>query len=117
MRPGVNGPNAAGAPSDSDSVAATVPATGAVGAPAIAKSAGETSKKTFPTASTFRRAFSAVTAGSTTPCEPSFGLASASTYGNVAPPSVDSEIFTCVVLTGVTSVPATSHVTVCDDEP
>ena len=51
--------------------------------------------------------------GSVTASEPSFGVLAASTFGYVWPPSVESAIFTFAVLTGATSVPATSHVTVC----
>ncbi len=65
-----------------------------MGGATIATSACETSKKTLPIASILIRALLAVTSGKTTACEPSLGVEAASTYGNVAPPSVDRLIFT-----------------------
>ena len=80
----------------------------------IVKSAFETSKKTLPTASTLIRAcvVGDVRQRHRLASRRSASLA-ASTYGYVWPPSVDSVIFTFAVLTGATSVPATSQVTVC----
>jgi hypothetical protein len=77
------------------------------------KFAFETSKKMFPTASTFTRAVVVSVLGSVTTSEPSFVVLAASTVGYVCPPSVESEIFTSEVETGGRSVPATFHVTVC----
>src|SRR3954454_10237406 len=111
----MNGENVAGAPSESDSVAGTLPPTVVVGAGTMANDWWEMSKNTLPTASTLKRAADAVTFGSTTRAEPVFGAAAASTYGYVVPPSVDRLIFTCDTLTGAWSVPATSHVTVCGE--
>ena len=60
----------------------------------------ETSKKMFPTASTFTRAVVVSVFGSVTTSDPSFGVDAASTVGYVCPPSADSVIFTLAVLTG-----------------
>ena len=79
----------------------------------IVKFVFETSKKTFPTASTFTRAVVVSVFGSVTTSEPSFGVLAASTVGYVWPPSVESEIATSAVETGGTSVLALFHVTVC----
>jgi hypothetical protein len=83
----------------------------------IAKSAFETSKKTLPTASIFTRAWVVPTIGRTTEANPSFGVAAASTYGYVWPPSTERLILTSFVLTGATSVFATDQVTVCVELP
>src|SRR3954452_7197266 len=108
--PAVKPPNDAAGPSVSDSVAGTLPPTVPVGGAVSAKSVWLTSKNTLPTASTFTRAFGATTLGMMTSAEPSFAVEPVSTYGHVAPLSVDSEILTLATLTGGTSVPATSHV-------
>ena len=73
----------------------------------------ETSKKTFPTASTLTRAVVVSVCGSVTSSDPSFGVLAESTVGYVCPPSVESEIATFAVETGGTSVLALFHVTVC----
>ena len=70
------------------------------------------SKNTFPTASTLTRAIVLATpAGSVTVSAPSFGVEADSTVGNVAPPSVESEILTALTPTGAAFVPATFQVT------
>ena len=79
----------------------------------IVKFAFETSKKTFPTASTFTRAVAVSVFGRVTTSDSSFGVVAASTVGYVWPPSVESEISTSAVETGGTSVLALFHVTVC----
>ena len=76
----------------------------------IVKSASDRSKKTLPTASILIRAFCVATSGMLSDSLPSLGVLSDNTCGKVAPPSVDSEIFTFFASTGATSVPATSHV-------
>src|SRR3954454_12409912 len=98
--PAVNPPNVAGAPSVSDSVAGTLPPTVPVGGAVSAKSVWLTSKNTLPSASTLTRAFGATTLGMITSAEPSFAVEPATTYGHVAPPSVDSEILTVATLMG-----------------
>ena len=50
----------------------------------------ETSKKMFPTASTFTRAVVVSVFGSVTTSEPSFGVLAASTVRYLWPPSVES---------------------------
>src|SRR3954471_3371122 len=98
--PAVKPPNDAAGPSVSDSVAGTVPPIVPVGGAVSAKSVWLTSKNTLPTASTLTRAFGATTFGMITSAEPSLGVESESAYGHVAPPSVDSEIFTLATLIG-----------------
>jgi len=78
----------------------------------IKKLESETSKKIFPRASIFMRAVVVAILGSVTASLPSFAVESASTVGNVMPPSVESDIFTFAAFTGVADVLATSHVTV-----
>ena len=68
----------------------------------IVKFASETSKKMLPTASIFTRACEVAIAGKVTACVPSFGVPETSDTGNVAPPSVDSRMFTEAVLIGAT---------------
>ena len=63
----------------SDSVAGTLPPTGAVGATTDVTSASETSKKTFPTAATLTRALVPATFGHAPVQEPSLGVLSAIT--------------------------------------
>ncbi len=74
MTPGVNAPKLAGAPSVSDSVAATVPPAPPVGATVDVRSASETSKNTLPIASTLTRAPVAATFGHAPVYEPSLGV-------------------------------------------
>jgi hypothetical protein len=78
----------------------------------IVKFAFDTSKKTFPTASTFTRAVVVALLGTTISSDPSLGVLDAITMGNVVPPFVESEIFTFAQLTGAAVVFATFHVTV-----
>lgn len=55
--------------------------------------------------------------GMVTICEPSFGVFDARVVGNVFPPSVEYRMLTFAVLIGEPLVPATFHVTVCDEPP
>jgi hypothetical protein len=71
----------------------------------------ETSKKTFPTASTLIIAFGTGVPGIVTTSEPSFGVLFARMTGNVNPELVDIEIFTAAQLTGALFVFATFQVT------
>src|SRR5215213_7786616 len=73
-------------------------------------------KKTLPTASTLTRLFWLNVPGTVIVSEPSFGVDAASVIGNVAPPLVESVIFTFAQLTGATFVFATFHVTVCVED-
>src|SRR3954447_16520145 len=102
--------NASGRVELSVSVSGARPARPRIGS-WIVTSASETSKNTFPTASTLIRAAVVSTCGRVTVAEPSFAVLSASTVGYVAPPSVDRLILTFAALIGAASVPATSHVT------
>ena len=92
---------------------AAVVATIGPGTLPIVKFTFEMSKKMLVAHATFTRAVEVVTFGSVTDCEPSLGVAAASTVGNVLPPSVDSRMSTFAQLTGGLAVLATFHVTVC----
>ena len=77
------------------------------GAAWMTRSASETSKNTLPTASTLIRACWSAMFGTVTSAEPSFGVLAARTS------PLSRLIFTSLVPTGATSVPATFQVTVC----
>lgn len=76
----------------------------------------ETSKKIFPTASTFILAVVVGVLGIVTTSLPSLAVL-ATRVLNEVPPSVEREIFTLAQLTGAAVVFATLHVMVCDELP
>ena len=82
----------------------------------IVKLVLEISKKIFPTASIFILAVVVGVLGIVTTSLPSLGVLATNVL-NVAPPSVEMDIFTLAQLTGAAVVFATLHVIVCDELP
>ncbi|MDP1614816.1 MAG: hypothetical protein Q8L68_03380, partial [Methylococcales bacterium] len=78
----------------------------------IVKLTFETSKKIFPTASTFILACVVGKFGKVITCEPSLGVLAIISVENVLPPLVDKSIRTFAQLTGNAVVFATLHVIV-----
>ena len=85
--------------------------------PVIVKFESEISKKMLSTASTFTLAVVVATSGIVSASEPSLGVLTERTVGNVVPPSVDNDILTAAQLTGAPVVPATSHIIVWVEPP
>jgi len=85
--------------------------------PLIVKFASEISKKILPTACILILAVVEDKLGIVTLWDPSLGVLSASTVGNVVPPSVDNVILTFAAFTGALAVFATFQVTVCVEPP
>jgi hypothetical protein len=82
----------------------------------IVKFVLEISKKIFPTASTFILAVVVGVLGIVTASLPSLAVLATNVL-NVAPPSVEMDIFTLAQLTGAAVVLATLHVILCDELP